>query len=103
MLVRFHRISNDISIFPYFNFSAEDWTHISNVEFWVEGVFQCIVAVAGLLGCVVACLDVKSTILGKSHYLLYSLAPAIQVSISTSFRSKISNIILNFCQKSFWS
>ena len=39
------------------------------------------VAVAGLLGCVVACLDVKSTILGKSHYLLYSLAPAIQVSL----------------------
>ena len=38
------------------------------------------VALAGLLGCVVACLDVKSTILGKSHYLLYSLAPAIQVS-----------------------
>ena len=37
------------------------------------------VAVAGLMGCIVACLDVKSTILGKSHYLLYSLAPAIQV------------------------
>ena len=37
------------------------------------------VAVAGLLGCIVACLDVKTTLLGKSHYLLYSLAPAIQV------------------------
>ena len=37
------------------------------------------VAVAGLLGCIVACLDVKNTLLGKSHYLLYSLAPAIQV------------------------
>ena len=39
------------------------------------------VAVAGLLGCIVACLDVKNTLLGKSHYLLYSLAPAIQVGI----------------------
>ena len=37
------------------------------------------VAVAGLLGCIVACLDVKTTLLGKSHYLLYSLATAIQV------------------------
>jgi len=36
------------------------------------------VAVAGLLGCIVACLDVKTTLLGKSHYLLYSLATAIQ-------------------------
>merc|ERR1712193_112607 len=31
------------------------------------------VAVAGLMGCVVACLDVKTTLLGKSHYLLYGL------------------------------
>merc|ERR1712055_499253 len=31
------------------------------------------VAVAGLMGCVVACLDVKTTLLGKSHYLLYAL------------------------------
>lgn len=37
------------------------------------------VAVAGLLGLIVACLDVKTTLLGKSHYLLYSIAPAIQV------------------------
>ncbi len=46
------------------------------------------VAVAGLLGCVIACLDVKTTLLGKSHYLLYSLAPAIQVceSIYIFFR-----------------
>ena len=33
-----------------FLFSNQDWGHISNVEFWVEGVVQCIVAVAGLLG-----------------------------------------------------
>ena len=53
------------------------------------------VAVAGLLGCVVACLDVKSTILGKSHYLLYSLAPAIQVSIYTT-GFLVKNIRYNF-------
>ena len=40
------------------------------------------VAVAGLMGCVVACLDVKTTLLGKSHYLLYSLATAIQVNLT---------------------
>merc|ERR1712142_1250457 len=33
------------------------------------------VAVAGLLSVLVALLDVKTTILGKSHYLLYGLAP----------------------------
>jgi len=47
------------------------------------------VAVAGLLGCVVACLDVKSTILGKSHYLLYSLAPAIQPRMLVTFDEKM--------------
>merc|ERR1712241_601519 len=47
------------------------------------------VAVAGLLGCVVACLDVKSTILGKSHYLLYSLAPAIQPRMLVTFVEKM--------------
>ena len=43
-------------------------------------------AVAGLMGCVVACLDVKTTLLGKSHYLLYSLAPAIQVGVGCGFK-----------------
>jgi len=43
------------------------------------------VAVAGLLGCIVACLDVKTTLLGKSHYLLYSLAPAIQPRMLVTF------------------
>lgn len=47
------------------------------------------VALAGLLGCVVACLDVKSTILGKSHYLLYSLAPAIQPRMLVTFDEKM--------------
>ena len=32
------------------------------------------VAVAGLMSVLVAMLDVKTTILGKSHYLLYGLA-----------------------------
>jgi 26S proteasome regulatory subunit N1 len=43
------------------------------------------VAVAGLLSCVVAFLDVKTTILGKSHYLLYSLATAIQPRMLVTF------------------
>ncbi len=37
------------------------------------------VSLAGLLGLVVSCLDIKSTLLGKSHYLLYALTTAIQV------------------------
>merc|ERR1712107_55155 len=36
------------------------------------------VAVAGLMSVLVAMLDVKTTILGKSHYLLYGLATAMQ-------------------------
>ena len=36
------------------------------------------VAVAGLMAVLVAMLDVKNTILGKSHYLLYGLATAMQ-------------------------
>merc|ERR1712117_152414 len=47
------------------------------------------VAVAGLMGCVVACLDVKTTLLGKSHYLLYSLAPAIQPRMLVTFDEKM--------------
>ena len=57
-----------ITIFPFLNFS--DHQLLSPV------------AVAGLMGCVVACLDVKTTLLGKSHYLLYSLATAIQVNLT---------------------
>jgi 26S proteasome regulatory subunit N1 len=36
------------------------------------------VAVAGLLSTIISFLDVKQTILSKSHYLLYGLATAIQ-------------------------
>ena len=43
------------------------------------------VAVAGLLATIVSFLDVKSTILGKSHYLLYGLATAIQPRMLVTF------------------
>jgi len=43
------------------------------------------VAVAGLLSVLVALLDVKTTILGKSHYLLYGLAPALQPRMLVTF------------------
>ena len=35
---------------------------------------------AGLISTVVAALDPKGLLLGKHHYLLYSIVPAIQVS-----------------------
>jgi CRISPR-associated Cas5-like protein len=43
------------------------------------------VAVAGLLATILSFLDVKSTILGKSHYLLYGLATAIQPRMLVTF------------------
>ncbi|XP_055338382.1 26S proteasome non-ATPase regulatory subunit 2-like [Paramacrobiotus metropolitanus] len=42
-------------------------------------------ALAGLLVVLTACLDVKSTILGKHHYLLYYLVPAIQSRMLVCF------------------
>ena len=61
------------------------------------------VAVAGLLGCIVACLDVKNTLLGKSHYLLYSLAPAIQVCMFFRYfyNWNVSFKIFSFFQASY--
>ena len=53
-------------------------------------------AVAGLMGCIVACLDVKTTLLGKSHYLLYSLATAIQVGLLIRFSPLIFQQYLMF-------
>merc|ERR1739848_779182 len=47
------------------------------------------VAVAGWMGCIVACLEVKTTLLGKSHYLLYSLATAIQPRMLVTFDEKM--------------
>ncbi len=47
----------------------------SNPDFFLQLMSP--VAVAGILSCILSFLDVKQTILGKSHYLLYCLAPAI--------------------------
>jgi len=43
-----------------------------------DRTFMSPTAVGGLLACLTAFLDVKTTILGKSHYLLYSLVAAMQ-------------------------
>merc|ERR1712227_622732 len=48
------------------------------------------VSVAGLLGCILAFLDVKSTILGKAHYLLYGLATAMQPRMLVTFDEELS-------------
>jgi len=47
------------------------------------------VAVAGLLAVLTAMLDVKSTILGKSHYLLYGLATAMQPRMLVTFDTEL--------------
>ncbi len=47
------------------------------------------VSVAGLLGCIISFLDVKTTILGKSHYLLYSLATAMQPRMLVTFDEEL--------------
>jgi len=48
------------------------------------------VAVAGLLAVLVAFLDVKTTILGKSHYLLYGLATAMQPRMLVTFDEELN-------------
>merc|ERR1719244_2118303 len=47
------------------------------------------VAVAGLLGCILAFLDVKTTILGKSHYLLYGLVAAMRPRMLVTFDQEL--------------
>merc|ERR1712240_123263 len=47
------------------------------------------VAVAGLMSVLVALLDVKTTILGKSHYLLYGLATAMQPRMLVTFDTEL--------------
>merc|ERR1712045_733698 len=47
------------------------------------------VAVAGLISVLVAFLDVKTTILGKSHYLLYGLATAMQPRMLVTFDTEL--------------
>ena len=46
-----------------------------------------------LLGCILAFLDVKSTILGKAHYLLYALSTAIQPRMLVTF-DEVCKILL---------
>merc|ERR1712233_48335 len=47
------------------------------------------VAVAGVMSVLVALLDVKTTILGKSHYLLYGLATAMQPRMLVTFDTEL--------------
>jgi len=47
------------------------------------------VAVAGILATTIAMLDCKNTILGKSHYLLYGLATAMQPRMLVTFDEKL--------------
>ncbi|CAH1786305.1 unnamed protein product [Owenia fusiformis] len=47
------------------------------------------VAVAGLLATLVSCLDVKNIILGKSHYILYTLVSAMQPRMLVTFDEEL--------------
>jgi len=47
------------------------------------------VAVAGLMGCLLGFLDVKQTILSKSHYLLYALSTAISPRMLVTFDEEL--------------
>lgn len=47
------------------------------------------VAMAGLMSVLVAMLDVKTTILGKSHYLLYGLSTAMQPRMLVTFDEEL--------------
>jgi len=47
------------------------------------------VAVAGLLGCLIGFLDVKQTVLSKSHYLLYALSTAVQPRMLVTFDEEL--------------
>ncbi|XP_076803657.1 26S proteasome non-ATPase regulatory subunit 2-like [Clavelina lepadiformis] len=48
------------------------------------------VAMAGILSVIVSFLDVKSTILGKQHYMLYTLVPAIQPRMLVTFDEELN-------------
>lgn len=50
------------------------------------------VALAGLLSCIIGFLDVKNIILGKSHYILYCLAAAIQPRMLVTFDEKFQQL-----------
>jgi 26S proteasome regulatory subunit N1 len=48
------------------------------------------VAVAGLLAFLVSCLDVKNIILGKSHYMIYTLVTAMKPRMLVTFDSEFN-------------
>jgi len=50
------------------------------------------VAVAGLLAFLVACLDVKTIILGKSHYIMYHLVAAMQPRMVVTFDEELNQL-----------
>ena len=45
-----------------------------------------VAATAALISTAVTCLDSRQLILGKNHFLLYSIVPAIQVSLGKSYK-----------------
>ncbi|CAB4057994.1 PSMD2 [Lepeophtheirus salmonis] len=53
------------------------------------------VAVAGLLGTIMAFLDVKQTILSKSHYLLFGLCTAMQPRMLVTFDENLSPLTVS--------
>uniref|UniRef100_A0A6M2DYB3 26S proteasome non-ATPase regulatory subunit 2 n=1 Tax=Xenopsylla cheopis TaxID=163159 RepID=A0A6M2DYB3_XENCH len=50
------------------------------------------VALSGLLACLVGFLDVKNIILGRSHYLLYALATAMQPRMLVTFDEDLNSL-----------
>ncbi|XP_002120594.3 26S proteasome non-ATPase regulatory subunit 2-like [Ciona intestinalis] len=53
------------------------------------------VAMAALLSVIVSFLDVKNTILSKSHYLLYTLVPAIQPRMLVTFNEELNPLTVS--------
>ncbi|XP_055904695.1 26S proteasome non-ATPase regulatory subunit 2 [Eupeodes corollae] len=49
-------------------------------------------AVAGLMATLVSFLDVKNLILGRSHYLLYALVPAMQARMLITFDEELNQL-----------
>uniref|UniRef100_T1PCC6 26S proteasome non-ATPase regulatory subunit 2 n=1 Tax=Musca domestica TaxID=7370 RepID=T1PCC6_MUSDO len=49
-------------------------------------------AVAGLMATLVSLLDVKNLILGRSHYLLYTLVPAMQARMLVTFDEDLNQL-----------
>lgn len=57
-----------------------------------DRTFMSPVAVGGLLATLVSFLDVKQTILGKSHYMLYFLVSAMQPRMLVAFNQELKSI-----------